>query len=245
MRFVKRQGTEPNEWTIVGAKESIMNAVDTVFLFDVDNTLLDNDSVAEDLRQYLQKKLSNQAEKRYWKLFEKVRKKLGYADYLGALQRYRIEHPHDHQLPEISSFLLNYPFSERLFPGALEVLRYFSSFGTVAILTDGDVVFQPHKIRRSGINAAVDGRVMIYIHKEQELEDVQRQYPAERYVLVDDKLRILSVVKEILGSRVTTVFPRQGHYALDEDIVSQYPAADHTIAQIDDMLQWDASILSE
>ena len=222
-----------------------MNAVNTVFLFDVDNTLLDNDSVAEDLRQHLRKKLSIQAENRYWKLFEKVRKKLGYADYLGALQRYRIEHPYDHQLPEISSFLLNYPFAERLFPGALDVLQYFSSFGTVAILTDGDVVFQPHKIECSGINAAVGGRVMIYIHKEQELEDVQHQYPAERYVLIDDKLRILFAVKEILGSRVTTVFPRQGHYAFDEDIVSQYPAADHTIEQIGEMLQWDASMWNE
>ncbi len=216
-----------------------MDAVDTVFLFDVDNTLLDNDAVADDLRQYLRKKLSERAEKRYWKLFEKVRHELGYADYLGALQRYRIEHPHDHQLSEISAFLLEYPFSGRLFPGAIEVLRHFSSFGTVAILTDGDVVFQPHKISRSGIGEAVNGRVMIYIHKEEELEDVQKQYPAKRYVLIDDKLRILSKVKEQLGTRVTTIFPRQGHYAVDAAILEQYPPADFTINQINELLDWN------
>ena len=219
-----------------------MKQVDTVFLFDVDNTLLDNDSVADDLRNHLRLKLSDQAEKRYWKIFEKVRKKLGYADYLGALQRYRREHPYDHQLPEIASYLLDYPFSDRLFSRALEVLQAFSSFGTVAILTDGDVVFQPHKIACSGIRAAVDGRVMIYIHKEQELDDVQKQYPAKRYVLIDDKLRILSSVKEQLGPRVTTIFPRQGHYALDEKLINEYPAADYTIEKIEDLLRVDPSI---
>ena len=216
-----------------------MGDLNTVFLFDVDNTLLDNDRVAEDLRHYLRLKLGEQAEHRYWSLFEQVRAKLGYADYLGALQRYRVEHPYDHQLPEISGFLLNYPFQERLFPDALKVLETFSARTRTAILTDGDVVFQPRKIACSGIGKAVEERVMIYIHKEDELDDVQKQFPADHYVLVDDKLRILSSVKEQLGSRVTTIFPRQGHYAHDPEIVSRYPNADHTIEAISDLLARD------
>ena len=212
---------------------------DTVFLFDVDNTLLDNDQVAEDLRHHLQQKLGDQAEHRYWTLFEQVRSELGYADYLGALQRYRVEHPYDHQLPEISSFLLSYPFQERLFSNAIKVLEVFSARATTAILTDGDVVFQPRKIARSGIGKAVGERVMIYIHKEDELDDVQRQFPADHYVLIDDKLRILAAVKEQLGSRVTTIFPRQGHYAHDPENISRYPKADHTIESISDLLSRD------
>ena len=216
-----------------------MAEVDTVFLFDVDNTLLDNDRVAEDLRQHLRKKLSEQAEHRYWTLFEEVRGELGYADYLGALQRYRVEHPYDHQLPEIGEFLLNYPFHERLFSGAIQVLQAFCAQGTTAILTDGDVVFQPRKIAASGIGEAVGERIMIYIHKEDELRDVQQQFPGEHYVLIDDKLRILTSVKEQLGSRVTTIFPRQGHYAHDPEILSKYPKADHTIESISDLLARD------
>ena len=212
---------------------------DTVFLFDVDNTLLDNDQVAEDLRHHLRQKLGDQAEHRYWTLFEQVRSELGYADYLGALQRYRIEHPYDHQLPEISSFLLNYPFQERLFSDAIKVLEVFSARATTAILTDGDVVFQPRKIACSGIGKAVGERVMIYIHKEEELDDVQKQFPADHYVLIDDKLRILTAVKEQLGSRVTTIFPRQGHYAHDPENISRYPKADHTIEAISDLLSRD------
>ena len=213
--------------------------MDTVFLFDVDNTLLDNDRVAEDLRQHLYQQLGDSAEHRYWALFEEVRSELGYADYLGALQRYRLEHPYNNQVAEISSFLLNYPFEQRLFPHALEVLSFFSKLGTVAILTDGDVVFQPHKIERSGIGSAVADRVMIYIHKEQELADVAQRFPADRYVLVDDKVRILASVKEQWGPRVTTVFPRQGHYALDAELVSQYPSPDYEIDQIRSLLDWD------
>ena len=216
-----------------------MAEVDTVFLFDVDNTLLDNDRVAEDLRQHLREKLSVHAEHRYWTLFEEVRAELGYADYLGALQRYRVEHPYDHQLPEISGFLLNYPFHERLFPDAIKVLKRFSAQGTTAILTDGDVVFQPRKIAASGIGEAVGERVMIYIHKEDELDDVQQQFPGDHYVLIDDKLRILTSVKEHLGSRVTTIFPQQGHYANDPEILSKYPKADHTIESINDLLSRD------
>ncbi len=212
---------------------------DTVFLFDVDNTLLDNDRVAEDLQHHLREKLGEQAEQRYWSLFEQVRAQLGYADYLGALQRYRVEHPYDHKLPEISRFLLNYPFQLRLFNDALKVLETFAARATTAILTDGDVVFQPRKIACSGIGTTVGGRVMIYIHKENELDDVQKQFPADHYVLIDDKLRILSSVKKQLGSKVTTIFPRQGHYANDPHIVSTYPKPDHTIESIGDLLSRD------
>ena len=216
-----------------------MDQFGTVFLFDVDNTLLDNDSVAADLRQHLRDTLSKQAEERYWDIFEQVRRQLGYADYLGALQRYRIGHPYDHQLSEISGFLLNYPFEKRLFPQAIEVLNTFSAQGTTAILTDGDVVFQPRKIASSGIASAVDNRVLIYIHKEDELDDVQKQYPGEHYILIDDKLRILASVKKQLGDRVTTIFPRQGHYAYDPEILAEYPHADHTIDHISDLLARD------
>jgi len=218
---------------------------DTVFLFDVDNTLLDNDRVAEDLREHLASQLGDSAERQYWALFEEVRSELGYADYLGALQKYRMAHPHDNHLREISSFLLNYPFEERLFPRAIDVLASFAERGTVAILTDGDVVFQPHKIERSGIGRAVCDRVMLYVHKEQELADVEARYPAEHYVLIDDKVRILASVKAQWGSRVTTVFPRQGHYALDPESVKKYPPADYEIDRIADLLAWDAADLTQ
>ena len=218
----------------------VSDVENTVFLFDVDNTLLDNDRVAEDLRQHLAAALGDPAEHQYWLLFEEVRSELGYADYLGALQRYRMAHPHDNHLREISSFLLNYPFEERLFPRAIEVLEAFADRGTVTILTDGDVVFQPHKIERSGIGKAVRDRVMLYVHKEQELADVETRYPAEHYVLIDDKVRILDSVKSQWGTRVTTVFPRQGHYALDAESVAKYPPADYAIDHIAELLALDA-----
>ena len=218
----------------------VSDVADTVFLFDVDNTLLDNDRVAEELRQHLATQLGDSAEHQYWVLFEEVRSELGYADYLGALQRYRMKYPYDNQLREISSFLLNYPFEERLFPRALEVLEAFADRGTVTILTDGDVVFQPHKIERSGIGRAVRDHVMLYVHKEQELADVEARYPAEHYVLIDDKVRILASVKAQWGSRVTTVFPRQGHYALDAESVAKYPPPDCEIDHIADLLALDA-----
>jgi FMN phosphatase YigB (HAD superfamily) len=207
----------------------------TVFLLDVDNTLLDNDAVTGDLKKHLVTNFGEDRARRYWELFEELRSELGYADYLGALQRYRIENPRDTGLLETSLFLLNYPFANRLYPGALEVIHHLERRGRVAILSDGDVVFQPRKIERSGIWGAVEGNVLIYIHKEQMLDDVERRYPAEHYVMVDDKVRILAAMKAIWGDRLTTVFVRQGHYALDADAVGTYPPADISIERISDV----------
>ncbi len=209
-----------------------------VFLLDVDNTLLDNDRVAADLKRHLGRAIGADQEKRYWAIFEQLRSELGYADYLGALQRYRLEHPRDPYLLAVSSFLVNYPFANRLFPESLDVVDHLGAWGPTVILSDGDVVFQPRKVDSSGLFDAVEGRVLIYIHKERDLDDVERRYPAERYVLVDDKLRILAAVKKQWGERVTTVFARQGHYARDPE-VAKYPPADITLERIGELLRYD------
>ena len=207
-----------------------------VFLFDVDNTLLDNDAVTADLREHLEREVGHERQERYWSIFEELRTEVGYADYLGALQRYRANYPRDLHVLTVSHFLLTYPFHDRLFPNALSVVREVKQYGPPVILSDGDVVFQPHKIRQAGLYDAFGGAVLIYVHKEHELEDVARRYPADRYVLVDDKLRILSAIKEVWGEHVTTVFVRQGHYAHDEKAISSYRPADHTIERIADLL---------
>ncbi|MGZ6211125.1 MAG: HAD family hydrolase [Candidatus Binataceae bacterium] len=213
-----------------------------VFLLDVDNTLLDNDRVSEDLRRHLTREVGADPQERYWAIFEELRKELGYADYLGALQRYRIEHPHDTHLYEVSSYLVEYPFANRLYPGSLDTIAHLAPFGPTVILSDGDVVFQPRKVKRSGIYEAVEGRVLIYIHKEKELEEVERRYPATHYVLIDDKVRILAAVKEIWGKRVTTVFPRQGHYAHADDVASYLPP-DITVERVGDLVGYDLPAL--
>ena len=207
-----------------------------VFLFDVDNTLLDNDRVTADLKHHLEQQVGSERQQRFWDIFEQLRTELGYADYLGALQRYRIEYPHDPSLLTVSHFFINYPFATRLYPDSLDAVEYVKQWGTAVVLSDGDVVFQPLKVEHSGIYEAVNGKVLIYIHKEKELEDVERRCPADHYVLVDDKIRILSDVKKIWGAKVTTVFPRQGHYALDPKIVSSYPPADITINRIGELV---------
>ena len=209
-----------------------------VFLFDVDNTLLDNDRVAADLQRHLESEIGADGVREYWRIFEQLRTELGYADYLGALQRYRTEHPHAQQLLCMSDFLVSYSFAERLFPGALKVIQHVEQWGPAVILSDGDVVFQPLKVSRSGLANAVCRRVLIYVHKEQELDDVERRYPAKHYVLVDDKLRILAAVKKFWDARVTTVFVRQGHYASDQKILDSYPPADITIGRIGDLLRY-------
>jgi FMN phosphatase YigB (HAD superfamily) len=212
-----------------------------VFLLDVDNTLLDNDAVIDDLHDHLRETFGEEAERRYFEIFEELRAELGYADYLGALQRFRLVHPHDLHLVEMSLWLVDYPFETRLYTDALQVVDHLARLGLPVVLTDGDVVFQPRKIERSGIRRAVEDRVLIYVHKEHELDDVAARFPAERYVLVDDKLRILSAVKEVWGERVTTVFPRQGHYAHDPEILASTPPADVTIDRIGDLLSFDPS----
>ncbi len=215
----------------------------TVVLFDVDNTLLDNDQIAVDLTQHLDKEIGSRGERQYWAIFEELRTQLGYVDYLGALQLYRQEYPRDPHLLTLSRFLLNYPFAERLFPQAREVVRHVSQWAQAVILSDGDVVFQPRKIDRSGLFEVVEGHVLIYIHKEKELDDVEQRYPADHYVMVDDKLRILTAVKAYWGPRVTTVFPRQGHYAKDPEVLRAFPAADLTIDRISDLLTIDRNRL--
>lgn len=212
---------------------------ETVFLFDVDNTLLDNDRVIADLQGHLESTVGTDCAQRYWRIFEELRSELGYADYLGALQRYRLTYPYDPAVVAIGRFQLDYPFADRLFPHALEVIEHVGKWGPAAILTDGDVVFQPRKIERSGLFSAVGGRVMIYLHKEKELDDVARQVPAEHYVLVEDKLRILAAVKNSWGPLVTTVFVRQGHYAHDPKVLAEYPGADINTECIGDLLQFD------
>jgi FMN phosphatase YigB (HAD superfamily) len=214
------------------------------FLVDVDNTLLDNDRVTADLRRYLEREVGAEGLARYWAIFEALRVELGYADYLGALQRYRLECPRDPYLLCVSSFLLDYPFADRLYPGALDVLERFRGWGPTVILSDGDVVFQPRKVERSGLGAAVDG-VLIYVHKERELDDVERRYPAAHYVLVDDKLRVLDAVKRVWGQRVTTVFPRQGHYARDPEALTTHPAPDLAVERIGELADCDLSLLLE
>jgi FMN phosphatase YigB (HAD superfamily) len=211
---------------------------------DVDNTLLDNDRVTADLRRYLEREVGAEGLARYWAIFEALRVELGYADYLGALQRYRLECPRDPYLLCVSSFLLDYPFADRLYPGALDVLERFRGWGPTVILSDGDVVFQPRKVERSGLGAAVDG-VLIYVHKERELDDVERRYPAAHYVLVDDKLRVLDAVKRVWGQRVTTVFPRQGHYARDPEALTTHPAPDLAVERIGELADCDLSLLLE
>jgi FMN phosphatase YigB (HAD superfamily) len=220
-----------------------MTSVDpVVFLFDVDNTLLDNDRVTRDLARHLEREVGLEGQQRYWAIFEQLRTELGYADYLGALQRYRAEYPHDPRLLTLSSFLIDYPFANRLFPESLDVIEHWSAWGPTVILSDGDVVFQPRKVERSGLFDAVEGRVLIYIHKERELDDVEQRYPAEHYVLVDDKIRILSAAKAIFGERLTTVFVRQGHYARDPGVTS-YPPADIAVDRIGELLHCDLPAL--
>jgi FMN phosphatase YigB (HAD superfamily) len=216
---------------------------DVVFLLDVDNTLLDNDRVQDDLRNHLEREFGAASRDRYWAIFESLRDELGYADYLGALQRYRYGEVsgamNDPRLLLMSSFLVDYPFADRLYPGALDAIAHLRTLGLTVILSDGDVVFQPRKVQRSGLWDAVEGRVLIYIHKEQMLGDLERRYPARHYVMVDDKVRILAAMKRVLGNRLTTVFPRQGHYALDPRILSAYPPADVAIERVGELLDDD------
>src|SRR6478672_716026 len=180
-----------------------------VFLFDVDNTLLDNDRVQDHLREHLEQAYGAAARDRYWQIFEELRNELGYADYLGALERYRLEAMHQPEVLRMSSWLVDYPFADRLYHGALDAVKHVQQWGPTVILSDGDAVFQPRKVERSGLWQAFDGHVLIYIHKEEELADIERLYPANRYVMIDDKLRILDSMKKIWGDRLTTIFPQQ------------------------------------
>ena len=215
--------------------------LDIVFLFDVDNTLIDNDRVQADLKEHLEQSYGVAARDRYWEILEQLRNELGYVDYLGALERFRIETIHRPDVIRMSSWLVDYPFADRLYPDALGAVKHVQQWGTAVILSDGDAVFQPRKVERSGLWHAFGNRVLIYVHKEQELDDVERFYPADHYVLIDDKLRILAAAKKIWGQRVTTVFPKQGHYAHDPKILAEFPPADIELARIGDLITCDLS----
>ena len=214
-----------------------------VFLVDVDNTLVDNDGIQQDLKDHLEQTYGVAARDRYWRILEDLMVELGYRDYIGALQNFRVEHPREIELLAMSSYLMDYPFAERVYPNALEVLKHLRSLAPTVILSDGDVVFQPRKVEHAGLAKIADGNVLIYIHKEEALEDVERRFPAEHYVLVDDKLRILDAVKQVWGERVTTVLPRQGQYAHDAKVLSALPPADITIERIGDLLHYDLARL--
>jgi FMN phosphatase YigB (HAD superfamily) len=209
---------------------------DIVFLVDCDNTLLDNDRVQNDLRDHLEREFGVDSRDRYWAIFEQLRAELGYADYLGALQRYRLGDMNDPRLLLMSSYLVDYPFAHRLYEGSLAALAHLRRLGPTVVLSDGDVVFQPRKIQRSGLWEAVDGRVLIYIHKERMLDAVAQRYPARHYVMIDDKLRILAAMKDAWGDRLTTVFARQGHYAFDPANIAAYPPAAWSVDHIGDLV---------
>jgi FMN phosphatase YigB (HAD superfamily) len=207
-------------------------AEEVTFLFDVDNTLLNNDRVQADLANHIGKEYGSRARNRYLEIFEDLRSKLGYADYLGALERYRLEDLHDPRLLRMSNWLVNYPFAKRLYPQAIDAVKRARSWGRTVILSDGDAVFQPRKVECSGLWKAFGGHVLIYVHKEKALADVERMYPAKHYVMIDDKLRILAAIKKQWKDRVTTVFPKQGHYANDHKILAGYPPADVSLSHI-------------
>lgn len=214
----------------------MIDPTSTVILIDVDNTLLDNDAVEADLHRRLTSQLGQERAERYWEIFEERRSKRGYADYLGALQHLRDAYPHEPHLLEASTYLIEYPFEERVYPGALETVHRLRSLGQPVVLSDGDAVLQPHKIRRSGVWKAVDGDVLVYTHKERELDDIERRFPADHYVIVDDKLRILDAIKRQWQRRVTTVFVQQGHYATDADALTAYSPADLTLDRINKLV---------
>jgi beta-phosphoglucomutase-like phosphatase (HAD superfamily) len=207
-----------------------------VFLFDVDNTLFDNDRMSSDLFGHIARNFGTEARARYHEIYEELRKQLGYADYLGAIERYRMEKMHDPRFLGVSNWLIEYPFAKRTYPGALDVVAQCRRWGKAAILSDGDAVFQPRKVERAGLWQAFAGNVLIFIHKEQELDCVERLYPAKHYVMVDDKLRLLQAIKDIWKDLVTTVFVEQGHYAHDKKANAQYRPADYSIKRIADML---------
>ncbi len=216
---------------------------DVVFLVDVDNTLLDNDRLISDLMAHIAAKYGVASRDRYSQILEDVRVRLGYVDYLGALQQYRLEQQDVQGLLGMSGFLIDYPFAQRLYPRALQVLAHLQTLGNTVILSDGDVVFQPRKIQKSGIWDAVEGQVLIYVHKEQMLQNVELRYPARHYVMIDDKLRILDSMRSQWGARVTTVFPRQGHYAHDTAAMAGLAPADVTVEHIGELLNYDARAL--
>jgi FMN phosphatase YigB (HAD superfamily) len=207
-------------------------------MLDVDNTLLDNDRFIADLTARLDQLFGEAERARYWRIYDDRRESLGYADYLGSLQEFRLGNDDEANLLQLSGFLLDYPFRELLYPDSLAVIEHLRGIATTLILSDGDIVFQPRKIRRSGLWDAVEGRVLVYLHKERMLDTIERHFPARRYVMVDDKARLLAAVKRLVGDRLTTIFPRQGHYALDPAVADITPSPDVTVEHIGKLLEF-------
>jgi FMN phosphatase YigB (HAD superfamily) len=210
----------------------VLSGGEVVFLLDVDNTLLDNDRFATDLGDRLQRSFGAAQRDRYWDIFSRRREALGLADYLGSMQDFRAGLDDHAELLRMSEFLLEYPFTSRLFPGALEAVAHLRTLGKPVVLSDGDIIFQPRKIQRSGICSSVEGRVLIYLHKEKVIDHVQQRYPAAHYVMVDDKTKLLAAMKSTLGSKLSTVFVRQGHYALAPESAAATPPPDLVIERI-------------
>jgi FMN phosphatase YigB (HAD superfamily) len=214
-----------------------------VYLIDVDNTLLDNDRFGAALGDHLDLTFGAAERGRYWTVFSERRARLGFADYLGSLEVFRDgleDHP---RLLHLAEFLLEYPFAELLYPDALATLAHLSTSGTPVLLSDGDIVFQPRKIRRAGLWDAVAGRVLVYLHKETMMDRVQHLFPAQHYLVVDDKPNLLAAMKAALGARITTVFVRQGHYAHDVQAQTQMSSPDRTIERIGDLMSLNPSDL--
>ena len=218
-----------------GEKPAVLMPNDIIFLLDVDNTLLDNDRFGTDLGDRLEQSFGAFERARYWSIIARRREELGLVDYLGSLQEFRAGLDDHAELLEMSQFLLEYPFAQRLFPNALAAISHLATLGRPVVLSDGDIVFQPRKIQRSGVWAAVEGRVMVYVHKEKVLDHVQRLYPAKHYVMIDDKSNLLAAMKSVMGSNITTVFVRQGHYAMDPEAGLVNPAPDLVIERIGDV----------
>jgi FMN phosphatase YigB (HAD superfamily) len=219
----------------------VLSESNVVFLLDVDNTLLDNDRFGADLGARLEQAFGADQRDRYWSIYSALREELSYADYLAALEKFRVGLDDDPELLQMSSFMLEYPFADRLYPRALEAIAHLSTLGPPVVLSDGDVVFQPRKIQRSGIWSAVQGRVLIYVHKERALDAMQRRYPAQHYVMVDDKAQLLAAMKRVLGQMLTTVFVHQGHYAAQSANIVIDPLPDLEIERIGDLLDHDLS----
>lgn len=212
---------------------SAMN--DIVFLFDVDDTLLDNDGINADLDAHIERVFGPDGRMLYRAIYESVRDEVDYADYLGAIQRFRLRCGDEIRAQDLGAWLLEYPFAERLYPHALDAIAHVSRFGPAVVLSDGDVVLQPRKISASGIADAVAGNVLIYVHKENMLDDVERRFPARHYVMIEDKLRVLDALKQHWRERLTTVFVRQGHYAHDPKLLAKYPPAQISLERIGDL----------
>jgi len=213
-------------------------ALDPVFfLVDVDNTLFDNDRFAVELSAHLEKSFNVAERERYWSLHKKRWAEFGISDYLGTMQQFRQGLQNDPSLLQMSSFLLDFPFGDLLYPHALEVVKHMRSLGPASALSDGDMVFQPRKLQHSGIFDAFHGNALIYEHKQHELDLLQQRFPAQRYVMIDDKPNILADMKKVLGDRLTTVFVRQGRYAADASPELR-SAPDMKIDAIADLLRY-------